>query len=115
MKIKWNGHSCFTITADNGTTILTDPYEPGGYGGAVGYSGPTDTVDIVTATHDHADHNFTKNLNGNFEVVKGTRTVKGIAIRGVNAFHDTSQGKERGKNTIMVMDVDGVRVAHLGD
>ena len=27
MKIKWLGHVCFLITADNGLKIVTDPYE----------------------------------------------------------------------------------------
>lgn len=29
MKVKWLGHSCFLITADNGLKIVTDPYEVG--------------------------------------------------------------------------------------
>ncbi|MFH1560313.1 MAG: MBL fold metallo-hydrolase, partial [Chloroflexota bacterium] len=27
MKVKWLGHSCFLITSQGGTKILTDPYE----------------------------------------------------------------------------------------
>jgi len=42
--------------------VLTDPYEPGGFGGAVGYKGIEEWVDLVTVSHDHADHNYVKGL-----------------------------------------------------
>ncbi|HEC83523.1 MAG TPA: MBL fold metallo-hydrolase, partial [Firmicutes bacterium] len=51
MKIKWLGHSAFLLTSENGTRILTDPYESGSYGGAVGYKPIKEQVDIVTASH----------------------------------------------------------------
>jgi L-ascorbate metabolism protein UlaG (beta-lactamase superfamily) len=33
MKIQWMGHASFLLTSANGTKLLTDPYEPGAYGG----------------------------------------------------------------------------------
>lgn len=115
MKIKWNGHSSFTITSSDGKKILTDPYEPGGYDGAIGYSAIEDEPDIVTTTHDHGDHAYTKDLKGDFEIVTGTATVKGVDFKGISTHHDTSDGSERGQNTVIVMEVDGIRIAHLGD
>ena len=37
MRIEWLGHAAFLITSEKGVRIITDPYEPGGYGGAVAY------------------------------------------------------------------------------
>jgi len=115
MKIKWNGHSSFTITATDGTVIVTDPYEPGGFGGAVSYGKISDKADIVTVTHDHGDHNHVKGLSGNPHVVRKTETVKGIEFRGIPVYHDKSKGAERGQNTIFVFKVDGITLCHLGD
>ncbi|MGQ9811330.1 MAG: MBL fold metallo-hydrolase [bacterium] len=53
MKIKWLGHSAFLLTSDKGTKVLTDPYESGSYGGAVGYKQITEKVDIVVASNAH--------------------------------------------------------------
>jgi len=58
MTIKFLGHASFLITSDEGVRIITDPYEPGGYDGALRYGPITDEADIVTISHDHADHNY---------------------------------------------------------
>lgn len=117
MKVKLLGHSAFLITADDGTKIITDPYEPGGYGGAIGYGKIKEAADIVTLSHDHADHAHVQDLAGNPQTVKetGAKTVKGIKFTGVAAYHDEKQGAERGPNTIITMEVNGVKICHVGD
>ena len=55
MKIKWNGHASFSITAADGTVLVTDPYDPGGYDGALQYKAVNDRADVVLVSHDHAD------------------------------------------------------------
>ena len=37
MKLEWIGHACFRLTAENGTVIVTDPYD--------------DSVGTVSYTH----------------------------------------------------------------
>jgi L-ascorbate metabolism protein UlaG (beta-lactamase superfamily) len=117
MKIRWLGHSAFVLTSDSGTRILTDPYESGSYDGAVGYKPITETVDIVTASHEHEDHFCLKGLPEGFECVTkaGKHEAGGLAITGVKTYHDETKGKERGPNVIFVIDIDGLRVCHLGD
>ena len=117
MKIKWCGHSTFLITTAKGTKIATDPYEPGGYDGAMGYGSIPDEIDIAVVSHDHPDHNYVQGLKGKPQVVKGTGThhASGIEFKGISTYHDTSQGKERGENTIFCFTVDNVRLCHLGD
>lgn len=117
MKITWLGHATFLVESKDGTRIITDPFEAGSYDGAVGYAAITDPADIVTVSHDHADHNAVDAVSGEPEVVRGaeSRTIKGIALRGLGTYHDESRGQDRGRNTIFVMEVDGIRVGHLGD
>lgn len=117
MKIKWYGHASFLITSASGTKIVTDPYEPGGYDGAISYGSPPDQVDIAVVSHDHPDHNYLQGLKGTPQVVKGpgSHTVAGIVFKGISTFHDTSQGKDRGESTIFCFTVDGITLCHLGD
>lgn len=117
MKIKWLGHAAFLITSSQGVKIITDPYEPNAFGGQLAYGAIKDLADIVLVSHDHADHNHTKDLPGSPQIIKGSgsKTGKGISFRGVATFHDPSRGKERGENTVFAMEIDGIRVCHLGD
>jgi L-ascorbate metabolism protein UlaG (beta-lactamase superfamily) len=117
MKIKWYGHAAFLITSDQGTKIIIDPYEPGAFGGQLSYGKIKDQVDIVLTTHDHADHNYTKDLPGTPQIVKGSgpKMAKGISMKGISTYHDPSQGSERGANTIFTLKIDNIQLCHLGD
>jgi len=115
MKIKWNGHASFTITGADGTVIVTDPYEPGGYDGAVGYGAIEDQADVALVSHGHPDHNFVQGLPGKPRVLESGGAAKGIDFTGVDAAHDESGGSERGKIVMFVFTVDGVRVGFMGD
>jgi L-ascorbate metabolism protein UlaG (beta-lactamase superfamily) len=117
MKIKWYGHSAFLITSDQGAKIIIDPYEPGAFGGQLSYGKIKDQVDIVLTSHDHADHNYTKDLPGTPQIVKGSgsKTAKGISMKGISTYHDPSQGSERGANTIFTLKIDNLQLCHLGD
>src|SRR3972149_4719688 len=108
MKIKWYGHAAFLITSDQGVKIIADPYEPG-FMGQLNYGKIGDSADFVLISHDHGDHNYAATLPGSPQVVKGTdsRTIKGIQIKGISAFHDGSEGSERGMKTIFTLNVDG--------
>ena len=118
MKIQWLGHAAFLLETKDGVRIVMDPYESGGYGGALGY-GPVDTeADIVTVSHEqHEDHNYTSTVKGNPVITKGPGldTVKGVEIRRVHTFHDDSGGKERGENYVFCLKADGMLVCHMGD
>jgi L-ascorbate metabolism protein UlaG (beta-lactamase superfamily) len=117
MKIKWFGHAAFLITSDQGIKIIIDPYEPGAFGGQLSYGKIRDQADIVITSHDHADHNYTKDLPGAPQIVKGSgsKTVKGISMKGISTYHDPSKGSERGANTIFTLKMDNIQLCHLGD
>ena len=112
MKVRWLGHASFLITSDNGTRIITDPYI---VGSGVKYGEIKESADVVTVSHEHFDHNNVDSVGGNPQVVKGSAEAKGIKFEGVATYHDASGGSERGNNTIFCMDIDGVRLCHLGD
>jgi L-ascorbate metabolism protein UlaG (beta-lactamase superfamily) len=117
MKIKWYGHAAFLITSDKGIKIIIDPYEPGAFGGQLSYGKIKDQADIVITSHDHADHNYTKDLPGTPQIINGSsnKTVKGISIKGISTYHDPSKGSERGTNTIFTLKIDNIQCCHLGD
>lgn len=115
MKIRWNGHSSFTIITDDGVIIVTDPYESGAFGGGIAYFPVDAEPDIVTISHNHADHNYTAGFKGEFEEVRGDRTIKGIEFKSIDTYHDTNQGADRGDNKIFCFTIDDINVCHLGD
>jgi L-ascorbate metabolism protein UlaG (beta-lactamase superfamily) len=111
MRIKWIGHACFLIEAEEGR-VLTDPYCE-----KVPYRPPDFPADVVTVSHEHSDHNAVSRVMGTPSVVRGTgvHEAHGIVFRGVESFHDDQKGGKRGKNTIFTFDMERIHLAHLGD
>ncbi len=114
MIIKWLGHACFLLTSEEGLRVITDPYT---VGGGINYSPIKEAADIVVISHGHADHNNVSAVRGKPEVVKGSgiRTAKGVQFRGIATYHDASQGKQRGTNTVFCFSLEGIKLCHLGD
>jgi L-ascorbate metabolism protein UlaG (beta-lactamase superfamily) len=113
MKIKWLGHASFLITAADGTKIITDPF--GDYPG-LSYAPISEIADIVVLSHKHGDHIGGK-VKGNYKMVTGAgvKRIGAIEFKGLDTYHDTSKGSQRGANIVFCFAVDGVRVCHLGD
>jgi L-ascorbate metabolism protein UlaG (beta-lactamase superfamily) len=114
MKIKLLGHSCFLVTDEDGLRVITDPYT---MGGGINYSPIEEAADIVVVSHEHADHNNVSAVHGKPDVVKGsgTKTARNIEFKGIATYHDNSQGKQRGSNTVFCFTLDDIRLCHLGD
>ena len=115
MIIKYIGHSSFLIKSDKGPSVLTDPYKPGAYGGSLTYGLITDYADVVILSHDHEDHADINGLPNQPLQVKASSLAYGIEFDVVQTYHDASEGKERGKNRVCCVLIDGIRVCHLGD
>jgi L-ascorbate metabolism protein UlaG (beta-lactamase superfamily) len=113
MKIKWYGHSAFRLTTTEGVRIIIDPYEPGGLGGVIRYDPIMDAADVVLISYDHTDHNYTEGIKGPFRVIRkeGSYNIEGLRIRAMSTLH----GAGMGHNLMFVVEVDGVKVLHLGD
>jgi len=50
-----------------------------------------------------------------FSKQKMTRSKHAVWITGIPAWHDDTEGSQRGANTLFLMEVDGVRIVHCGD
>ena len=111
MDINWFGHSCFRIRGKQ-AVIITDPIPPD-----LGYSPGKPTADIVTVSHQHPSHSYVKGVGGEPKLVTGPGEyeISGVLIIGIPTFHDGVGGKNKGKNTVYLMEVDGVAICHLGD
>ena len=110
MEIVWLGHSCFRIRGRE-ATVVTDPCPP-----ASGYSIGKPTADIVTISHPHDDHSYVKAVGKATALVNpGEYEIHGAFITGVRTFHDDEKGAERGPNIAFIIEMEGIKVCHLGD
>ena len=68
-------------------------------------------------SHNHYDHNNVEDVGPETFIIKnpGEYEKNGIAVLGINSYHDKSEGKERGSNTIYVIKAEDMTVCHLGD
>lgn len=117
MKITYLAHASFLLVTEAGTRIVTDPLDPSGYPGKLNYSRFDQEADIVTISHDHADHGGTDVVRGNPILIRGAGKFRASEVEffGTATYHDKSQGADRGTNTVFVMSTDGLRIAHMGD
>jgi L-ascorbate metabolism protein UlaG (beta-lactamase superfamily) len=115
VKITWHGHACVSVTRSDGYTIVFDPHN----GISIGLKRPSVKGDLILVTHDHFDHNavdVVKKENSRvFKEFVGEAEIDDVIIRGYRTYHDKFQGKRRGINTVYVVEVEGNRIAHLGD
>jgi L-ascorbate metabolism protein UlaG (beta-lactamase superfamily) len=110
MIISWLGHSAFKIQ-DKDVTLVIDPYDK------IGLKMPKIQADILLITHEHEDHNNIEAIKGEPFLIKGPGEyeVKNIFIYGITLDHDNKNGAERGKLTAYLMEIEGIKVAHLSD
>ena len=112
MDVTWHGQSCFRLRGPNPTAV-TDPFPA-----SIGIKPPKFEADLVTVSHPHPGHsNVEAIVTKDVFVVDGPGEfeVKGITVFGIRAFHDALEGAQEGSNTIYVLEVDDVRICHLGD
>lgn len=116
MQIIWRGHAFFQIITNRGKeeklSIAIDPFSE-----EIGLRVPSVQANILLISHDHYDHNNIKAIKGNPFLIQGPGEyeIQGIFIQGIAAYHDKTQGKERGRLTIYTMEAEGIRLCHLGD
>jgi len=112
MEIKYLGHSSFLIKSKD-AKLVTDPFDEK----MVGLPFPKTEADIITVSHDHADHNQIGKIIGNPLILDwpGQFEKKGIRVFGFQSYHDKQKGVEKGLNTIYKIEVEGISVVHCGD
>lgn len=122
LTLRYYGQSFFLITTGGGTRIVLDPF------GNIGFPMPSGVdADAVFITHEHGDHNNAALIGGGAKVFRGLtitplgwnairERVGDALVYSVPSFHDNEGGTTgRGFNTIFVLEVNGLRLAHLGD
>lgn len=116
MQITWQGQSFFTIRAkdkQNGEVkIAIDPFDK-----TLGLRVSKVEADILLISHPHPDHSNKKAIIGTPFLIEtpGEYEIKGVSIKGIPAFHDNSEGKERGTVTIYKIEAGGFKICHLSD
>ena len=112
MKSDYFGHSCFRVTAENGTSWVCDPYTQVGYELLANLQ-----ADIVTVSHGHFDHNYVAGVQGVQRVFTSGNnfSFNGLVGYAIKSYHDDRKGALRGENLIFKVDIDGVTFCHLGD
>src|SRR4051812_30411968 len=115
-KLIWAGQACFQITVSNGkdhsADVVIDPFDE-----KIGLKVPNFSADILLMTHNHPDHNNVGAVKGNPFLIQnpGEYEARGVFVQGIDSFHDDSEGKEQGKNTIYMIEAEDMRFCHLGD
>ena len=115
MNISWNGFSSFEIETKIGTSevkIVTDPYQ-----NSTGLRFPrTLTAEILLQTHEEEDANNQEAVLGSPYVIDlpGEFEVKNVFVFGIQASLKREVKGKRVRNLIFRIEVEGMRLAHLG-
>jgi L-ascorbate metabolism protein UlaG (beta-lactamase superfamily) len=127
VKIAWYGQSMFEIVTSKGTRIVTDPHN------LEEYRIKPMKADLVLMSHFHTDHIATDMIENikeakQFNALKKSgpggsvidwnnvdEKFKDVRFQSMATYHDAMSGLQRGKNGCWIIDVDGLRIVHLGD
>ena len=115
MVITYYGLSCFKVQSGDQTIIFDPPSKDSDL------KPPRFETHVALSSHNHPLHNGIKDLPGKKESGPflisgpGEYEIEDLSVTGLNSFHDSSQGKERGRNTIYVVEMENMRLCHLGD
>lgn len=122
--LRWHGQSFFEVESSKGTRIVFDPHAIEAFGRR------EVNADLILLSHLHDDHTQTgvivnaaqakvihglKGMGRKTDWVVVDEPFKDVRVRSVGVYHDTVEGMERGKNTVFILEVDGLRIVHLGD
>jgi L-ascorbate metabolism protein UlaG (beta-lactamase superfamily) len=125
-KLRWYGQSFFQLETPTGKKIAFDPHAIPEFGR------PIVTADIILISHLHNDHaqpdviensKSARIFFGLKELAKGKapdwvkidEKVGAIRIRTLGTYHDAENGLKSGKNSVFIVEADGLTFCHLGD
>ena len=124
MELLWFGRTCVRLKGRD-AVVVADAYQA-----VVGPTGRGITGDIVTYSHPDDDPlprpkgvatrdggiYLPTSLEQAFVLEgPGEYEIKHVLITGVRTFRDDKRGADRGRNVAYSVELDGIRIAHLGD
>jgi L-ascorbate metabolism protein UlaG (beta-lactamase superfamily) len=124
VKLRWYGQSMFQLETTGGKLVVFDPQA------IPVFNPPRLTADITLISHPHNDHNQVDVLKEKGRVFEGVILSKDgkksdwkstdekvglIRVRDIGTYHDALNGMQRGKNSIWIVEADGLTFVHLGD
>jgi L-ascorbate metabolism protein UlaG (beta-lactamase superfamily) len=109
-EIRWYGHTCFRIKAKE-ATVFTDPVNR-----STGYGMGRQNADIVTLSGDELGKNLDA-IRPEFKIIDGPGEYEmhDVFVTGARTYQDDKQGADLGYNTTYVIEVEGMKIGHLGN
>lgn len=110
MNITWHGQSCFHIAASLGkneqVSLAINPFE-----GALGVRLSALEVDVLLLSNG----NYSKDIKSKSFLIEGPGEyeVKNVFVQGISS--EGESGKEKRENTIYTIEVEDLKICHLGD
>jgi len=123
MQITWYGQASFGLRADNGTLIVTDPYDPK----LAGYKPFPEAADIVIRSSDNDDFHCNEQLvpkKDGATVITAldlansgqSQTTHGITFTAIKAMeHVDHHLHDPDDNGMYRFNIDGIEFGHMGD
>ncbi len=105
LNIEWLGHSSFKLIYKD-YQIVIDPFADNII---PGLRGVKEEAHLVLCSHEHRDH------NARDSVTLLPQTDNPLTIVEIDSYHDNNHGLDRGKNKIVVLQDDSIKLVHLGD
>ena len=124
LTLRWFGQSFVQIETSSRQRVVLDPHAIPTFGT------PRVSADVTLVSHPHTDHNQLEVLAEKGRVFDGVtiskdgrktdwnrvdERVKATRVRTLATYHDATGGMQRGKNSVWVIDADGLVICHLGD
>ncbi|MCH8062210.1 MAG: MBL fold metallo-hydrolase [Chloroflexi bacterium] len=115
--LSYYGHCAFLWTSPAGVRVLIDPFGNSDQSRWFLDAFPPLEADVVLVTHDHFDHNADHVVPGKPTLIRGPGRFqpKDVEITGVLDLHSGRSGLRGMTNTIFVVELEGIRYAHIGD
>ncbi len=129
ISLRWFGQSFVSLETPAGARIVFDPHAIEAFGRN------SMAADLILVSHFHDDHTRLEVIS-NYDKAEKVFGLKGagkkvdwnlmekkyafksgeeIKVRNVGVYHDETQGMERGKNSVFIIEIAGIKICHLGD
>ena len=109
-ELRWLGHTCVRIKARE-AVILMDPAER-----STGYGIGKQTADIVTLSNDPLGRNLAA-VRPEFRTIDGPGEyeLQNVFVTGARSYQTESRDDDRLYNTMYVVEVEGLKIGHVGN